>query len=306
MQPFTSILVDIDASVTAHPALERAVRLARSCGAKLTIVDVMTIPADARLYMQPDLEEEIVSRRRKQLTHVAQTVTGVPIDSRLLVGRPATVLIQDVLRYGHDLVVRSHARDLVARGPKPFGVVDMELLRKCPCPVLVAGPGGQPEHPRVVGAVHANAEDPAEQALNVKILELTLLLARLEQVPPTVLQAWAPFAEQIARSHYPDDEFSAYVESARRRAADDLAHLIGTFGDRLSGAQVELLKGEPQDVIPEFVVAHGIDLVVMGTVARTGIAGLLSGNTAERMLRNLPCSVLAVKPDGFVSPVSLD
>jgi nucleotide-binding universal stress UspA family protein len=44
----------------------------------------------------------------------------------------------------------------------------------------------------------------------------------------------------------------------------------------------------------------------MGTVARGGIAGLLIGNTAERMLRKLPCSVLAVKPEGFVCPVSLD
>ena len=58
-------------------------------------------------------------------------------------------------------------------------------------------------------------------------------------------------------------------------------------------------------VIPEFVVGHGTELVVMGTVARGGIAGLLIGNTAERVLRKLPCSVLAVKPDDFVSPVIL-
>ena len=56
----------------------------------------------------------------------------------------------------------------------------------------------------------------------------------------------------------------------------------------------------------EFVVAHGIDLVVMGTVGRSGISGMLIGNTAERVLRKLPCSVLAVKPEGFVSPVRLD
>ncbi len=53
-------------------------------------------------------------------------------------------------------------------------------------------------------------------------------------------------------------------------------------------------------------MGEGIDLVVMGTVARGGLAGLLIGNAAERMLRKLPCSVLAVKPDGFVSPVRLE
>jgi nucleotide-binding universal stress UspA family protein len=54
------------------------------------------------------------------------------------------------------------------------------------------------------------------------------------------------------------------------------------------------------------VVAEVIDLVVMGTVARAGIAGMLIGNTAERVLRKLPCSVLTVKPDVFVSLVRLD
>jgi hypothetical protein len=43
----------------------------------------------------------------------------------------------------------------------------------------------------------------------------------------------------------------------------------------------------------------------MGTVARTGIAGFVMGNTAEMMLRQLRGSVLAVKPPGFVTPVTL-
>ena len=47
------------------------------------------------------------------------------------------------------------------------------------------------------------------------------------------------------------------------------------------------------------------DLLVMGTIARTGIAGFIVGNTAERLLPRIPCSVLAIKPEGFVSPVTL-
>jgi len=42
----------------------------------------------------------------------------------------------------------------------------------------------------------------------------------------------------------------------------------------------------------------------MGTVSRTGIPGLLIGNTAEVILNNLECSVLAVKPADFATPVS--
>ena len=51
---------------------------------------------------------------------------------------------------------------------------------------------------------------------------------------------------------------------------------------------------------------YDIDLLVMGTVARSGIPGLVIGNTAERLLPQVPCSLLAVKPAGFESPVTLE
>lgn len=41
----------------------------------------------------------------------------------------------------------------------------------------------------------------------------------------------------------------------------------------------------------------------MGTVARTGIPGFIIGNTAENILQKIDCSLLALKPLGFVSPV---
>jgi nucleotide-binding universal stress UspA family protein len=47
-----------------------------------------------------------------------------------------------------------------------------------------------------------------------------------------------------------------------------------------------------------------IDLLVMGTVCRTGISGFLIGNTAEEVLNQIDCSVLTVKPEGFVTPVT--
>jgi len=44
----------------------------------------------------------------------------------------------------------------------------------------------------------------------------------------------------------------------------------------------------------------------MGTVARTGIPGLIIGNTAESILSDIDCSLLAVKPEGFVTPISMN
>ncbi|HKJ72861.1 MAG TPA: universal stress protein, partial [Alphaproteobacteria bacterium] len=61
--------------------------------------------------------------------------------------------------------------------------------------------------------------------------------------------------------------------------------------------------GTAGKIIPEVVEELHADLVVMGTVGRTGIPGLLIGNTAETILYALPSSVLAIKPPGFRTPV---
>jgi universal stress protein E len=306
MEPFKSVLVDVDATAPTHPALDRAVRLARRSGARLTITDVVTVPAYARRYLPADLEEEMVGQRRQHLSRLAQSVTEVPTEAKLLIGRPATALIQEVLRSNHDLLMRSHARDLAAEGPRPFGAVDMELLRKCPTPVFLVQHGALQRHPQIMGAVNASTEEASERALNVKIVEVTRLLTELEEGVPMLVQAWAPFAERLVRGHSSADAFAVYVEDVRQRTAADLSRLAQSYGDRLPALQTIHRRGEPDVVIQEFVVTHGIDLVVMGTVARTGIAGFLIGNTAERVLRKLPCSVLAIKPDGFVCPIGLD
>lgn len=69
--------------------------------------------------------------------------------------------------------------------------------------------------------------------------------------------------------------------------------------------QVHLVTDPPDFAILQHIERHSVELLVMGTIARTGIAGMVVGNTAERLLPRIPCSVLAVKPAGFVSPVTL-
>jgi nucleotide-binding universal stress UspA family protein len=307
MDSFRKILVDIDATATAHPALDRAILLAKKSRATLTVADVMTVPPYARQYLPAGIEEGLVRDRRQQLARIAREVSDVQAAPKLLVGRPATALIEEVLRSNHDLVMRSHARDLTMSGPKPFGAVDMELLRKCPCPVLLVRQGQPTTNPRIACAVDASADDPDAQALNTKIVDLALLMAHcLGSDSPTLFHAWVPFAERAVRSHAADDQFAAYLEDARQRAASTLRGMARSFEGRLDERAMVLRRGEPGEVIPEFVVSEGIDVLVMGTVARGGIPGMLIGNTAERVLRKLPCSVLTVKPDGFVSPVRLE
>lgn len=306
MNTFTSILVDVDATATAQPALERAVEIARKCGAPLRIVDVMSAPAEARRALRADLEDELVARRREKLARLAYGLRDVVAETDILAGTPVDALIEDVERFGHDLLVRSHARDVAARGPQPFGPVDVQLFRRCHCPVWAVGAGAQPEHPRVVAAIDVSTIDAVKQALNRRVIELALLLTRLQEGSLILVHAWQPVAERRVADHASDEEYSAYLDSSRRRVKQDLTALTQAFGNRLAGAQFELRRGSIEDVLPDFVVAEGVDLVVMGTIGRTGIARHLLGNTVERFLDRLPCSLVAVKPATAAPSVRAD
>jgi len=66
---------------------------------------------------------------------------------------------------------------------------------------------------------------------------------------------------------------------------------------------VHLIKGSQKDAILAEAKKRRLDLIVMGTTGRVGIAEFLLGNAAERVLSQVDYSVLAVKPKGFVSAV---
>ena len=70
--------------------------------------------------------------------------------------------------------------------------------------------------------------------------------------------------------------------------------------------QLHLRRGSAGQLVPALGAELGVELVVMGTVGRAGIPGFLIGNTAEAIIDQINCSVLAVKPAGFISPVILD
>ena len=99
------------------------------------------------------------------------------------------------------------------------------------------------------------------------------------------------------------------VERHHRERLDALiretADRLGPQATRYLKPNAHLVKGWARKEIPDLVRRIGADLVVMGTVARTGIGGLLMGNTAEMILSQIDCSVLAAKPEGFVTPVTL-
>ena len=106
------------------------------------------------------------------------------------------------------------------------------------------------------------------------------------------------------------DAMVAEEAGKRRRWLDNLVNTYGAKADKDAvdyiNPQLHLLEGDAKHVVPTIARDLNVDLIVMGTVARTGIAGFFMGNTAESILTQLDCSVLTVKPPGFISPVTLE
>lgn len=304
MGAFRSILVDTDATADVHPAFQQACDLAGRLGARVTLVDVIEdLPSRARNVFTRKLEADVVDGRRAVLATLAQSRPDVHVETAVLRGKPAIALVQQVLRGNHDLVVRSHARDLVP-GQRE-GAVDMHLLRTCPCPVWLVGPQGVALPPHILAAVDTEADVLGAAELNQRILDAALTLGEAWRASVTILHAWSLFGEELLRHHMTEREMDEALKASERQASDGLAAFVATFGDRAGEIHLECIKGEPWDVIPRFVTDHRIDVVVMGTVGRTGIAGFVMGNTAETILRALRGSVFAIKPPRFVTQVAV-
>ena len=98
---------------------------------------------------------------------------------------------------------------------------------------------------------------------------------------------------------------ASWLRETQDRHQKKLDRLLGKYDLTDLEHQIHLRKGEAASAIPELAREKQVDLIVMGTVCRTGIAGFFIGNTAERILQQVDCSVLTVKPEGFVSPVTV-
>jgi nucleotide-binding universal stress UspA family protein len=318
MQRFRSILAVLTEDSLSEVAFDRAIHLARANGAALTLVDVIEqAPGEIGRLMAAltgqrgtEIEEDVLDYHRGRLAAFAARArtAGIEVTEAVLQGSAFVEVIRMVLREGHDIVIKGATA--AAHGRGTLKGVDMHLLRKCPCPVwMLMGPNDA-HFDRILAAVDPTSSgDPARDRLDRLVLDLATSLAQREAADVHVVHAWFLQEEQAlrhgryTRGHKGEvDALVAQEEAAARRRLDDLmAHYPQVPAER-----IVLAKGHPGDVIADYADSYAADVIVMGTVGRTGIGGFIMGNTAETILHRVRCAVIAVKPEGFVSPVTLD
>ncbi len=224
----------------------------------------------------------------------------------MLVGTPFVEVVRDVLKGQHDLLITA-AEEEKSPTAMLFGSTDLHLMRKCPCPVWIMKSSRRQRYARILAAVDISEDDQVEEGLNRLILDLAVSMAQLEESELDIVHAWSLYAERALRSRHilPQPEIKRMVEQTREQRQRRLQSLLDHYPMAELTAHIHLVKGEPGEVIPALAEDRQIELIVMGTVARTGLPGFFIGNAAERVLDSVDCSVLAVKPQGFVTPVAL-
>lgn len=310
MKRFQNILYAAFSTQNETAALTQALILGRDNNAAVDVLYLYPgLPdslAEQRSGYERWLLAEFEERVRQTRADLGLNESVPPVEIRIDSGpAPATRIIRETLRGGHDLVLTEARSATDGRG---FDAVDMELLRKCPSPVWLARRLTRPRNElRVAAAIDPECDSPAEHDLAIRMLRLSRSLADSGSGRLDIVSCWDyPFEEHLRTSPWvslDDARIVALASESGNRHRLALESLIEESG---IGGQLRVahVRGKPEEQIPGFVERSGIDLLVMGTVARTGIPGFLIGNTAENIIGKIGCSLLALKPAGFVSPVS--
>lgn len=286
------------------PMIKHTLDFAEKCGAELTVLNVFENPKNSVLnYFNKqgkDLKKYILDGHNANLQEALakENVDQTRLKFSIRWGKDFIECIKSVNEEKFDLVICPPT----GQDKKPDSTA-MHLLRKCPCPVWVHHGHLWRGAVRILAAVGPFDDTPGNAALNTNILKVAAELNRVLGGKLHVMHCWKGYLEGVtANPYFSETEVEKYMDYEKNSSEEAFENLFASvpFADK---PRKVIMHGDPGTLIPEYAVEKMMDIVVMGSVARSGIAGLLIGNTAEKIAGSLTESLLAIKPAGFVSPV---
>ncbi len=323
MKRFNKILCVLDSEKTMRTAIAQALNVANNHQAEITFISVVKeAKLWQKLFYQQDKNSSINDLMDYKKSIIKTEILNIDPSSNPEIVLCSGIAFIEIIKYAinndHDLVVKC-AED-VYWIERMLGSEDMHLLRKCPFPVLMLTAKQKDSFKKILATVDVNGgfsdldDGEVQKQLNQKVLEYSAALSMPEMSEMHIGSAWEAYYEDFMRhgafSNLPDTQVDQYAEQSRRECETRLEGLVRKMTELLGETAVQyllprshLVKGTAAREIPLMVDKYDIDLIVMGTVGRVGIPGLIIGNTAESILEQTNCSILAIKPDGFKTPV---
>jgi len=308
MNTIKRILAVIDPTKDDQHGLARSVELAKKSGATITaFMTVYDFSYEMTTMLSGDereaMREAVLKDRELWLNDLVSPYNNLNIETLVVWhNRPYEAIIETVIDQNYDLVIKSTHQHGALKSVI-FTPTDWHLVRKCPTPVLFVKEMAWPENGNILAAVNAVSENDQHIALNKRIIKDAQFLCELANAKLNLVNAYPATPINIA-IEIPEFNPSLYNESVKKQHIESTNALATEF--TLTTEQCFIEEGLPEDVIPDIANRLNSELVVIGTVGRTGLSAALVGNTAEHVIDSLDCDVLALKPDGYVSPLAKD
>ncbi|MBB5035066.1 universal stress protein [Prosthecobacter vanneervenii] len=297
MKKLHHVIAAIDFTDCCRAALREAARRASLDGAAITVVHVMDEflvheLKNALATDQATVRADWLERLKK---FVADAEVSSAVNAEVRIGTPFTELVE---------ACRAHSADLLVMGakgsrnePHRIGVIAAKCVRKAPVDVLVVREDAQGPFKKIVACVDfsENSAKAVQCALHVAQQDSGELdCLHVFQSALAMSLDYGGFAPSLPATYDPQA-----VDNWRKELAAFLEPLTRE-GEGVSVAQHVTERVNIREAILDHVSETHASLVVLGTSGKTGLREMLIGTTAEKIVQHVPCSILAVKPDGFV------
>ncbi len=310
MNSYHKILVVVDPTKDNQPALARAIELASKQQASITVfLSIFDFSYEMTSILsgteREAMRQGVIAQRKAWLDDVLSEYNqqGVTIESEVVWhNRPFESIILHAIEGSFDLIVKStHQHDKLKS--VIFTPTDWHLMRKAPIPVLLVKDHDWPTSGKILCAVNVATEDEEHQSLNNKIIKHALDLAAKFNAQVHLVNGYPSTPVNLA-IELPDFDAHSYSETIKIQHEQRVHSLADNFG--IANDFCHVKEGLPEDVIPELAQQLDAELVILGTVGRTGFSAALIGNTAEHVIDSIDCDLLTIKPDGYHSPLEVE
>ncbi len=298
MDKLRSILAGVDFTTGSAAALRHAARLAQASGGAIVraihvinthvVIDLQHALSPLQKNIQASLETE-AKREWLKFEHDMPGKDSVTFLVR--VGNPTTSVLDEVDASAADLLVLGIHKE--AGAESGAGTVAGACVRKAKCRVLLVRPEQTDPFKHVMACVDFS------DVSRLAVLEAARF-ARIEGASLDIVHVFEPPWRQL---HY----FAPMPENSPEFQAGFRADIVSKLRDFCEPMKADL-AGIPHTFkleehhsagrgIIEYAINNPVDLIVLGTHGRSNIRDVLLGSTAERLLRQTPCSMLTVRPE---------
>lgn len=274
------ILIATDFGTGAHDALEFIMQLAGRFRPSITVIHVIPESEGSRL-LKRELRTDAVEKLNKiKLSLKKRGVQSVETIVRF--GHP----FERILEYSEELDV-----DIIALGSGKdgsLGITPERVLTHAHKPVLIVKQGVSPKIEQILCPVDFS---PASK----RALQDAVALSRRLRAYLVVLRIFPPLLSSFfGPGKAPGEEHERFIKDEQE---SEFFHFLREFDFTDIAWSKSVGRGDSDKEICDFAVRLGVDLILMGSRGRRGLARMVLGSTTEKVVQQLPCSVIVLKQE---------